>query len=80
MASWRKGTTKQYKSYLERWEVFCRREKIPPHNPGMTKSIEFLGTLFKTGLGYSAINTAWSAVISDYLKLWNTLWEGPSSL
>ena len=64
MAWWRKGTTKQYKSYLERWEEFCRQERISPHSPGMTKGIEFLAALFKTGLGYSAINTARSALSS----------------
>ena len=26
--SWRPGTTKQYKSYLLRWENYCREKKI----------------------------------------------------
>ena len=31
MASWCKGTKKQYMSYLMRWEEYCKREHIAPH-------------------------------------------------
>ena len=64
MASWRKGTKKQYMSYLMRWEEYCKREHIAPHNPGKVKAIEFLRELYEEGLGYSAINTARSALSS----------------
>ena len=62
MASWRTGTTKQYHSYLRRWQEFCSHESIQPHNPGTVKAIELLTELVKSGLGYSAINTARSAL------------------
>ena len=64
MASWRKGTKKQYMSYLARWKEYCERENIAPHNPGKVKDIEFLRELYEAGLGYSAINTARSALSS----------------
>ena len=64
MASWRKGTKKQYMSYLMRWEEYCKREHIAPHNPGKVKAIEFLRELYEEWLGYSAINTARSALSS----------------
>ena len=64
MASWRKGTQKQYKSYLFRWKDYCNREQFSPHNPGLSKALEFLRELFESGVGYSGINTARSALSS----------------
>ena len=64
MASWRKGTQKQYKSYLFRWEDYCNREQISPDNPGLSKALEFLRELFESGVGYSGINTARSFGLS----------------
>ena len=64
MVSWRKGTKKQYIPYLMRWEEYCKREHIAPHNPGKVKAIEFLRELYEEGLGYSTINTARSALSS----------------
>jgi integrase len=64
MASWRKGTQKQYQSYLLRWEEYCNRKNIAPHTPGNTAAIEFLTELYNSGVGYSAINTARSALSS----------------
>lgn len=62
MASWRTGTTKSYKTYLTRWEEFCHKENLNTYNPGKIKAIEFLTELYNSGLGYSAINTARSAL------------------
>ena len=63
MASWHKGTKKQY-VILVRWEGYCKQEHIEPHNSGKVKAIEFLRELYEEGLGYSAINTARSALSS----------------
>jgi hypothetical protein len=52
VASWRKGTQKQYKSYLLRWEEYCNRENVAPHNPGKAYAIEFLRELYDSGVGY----------------------------
>ena len=58
MASWHEGTKKQYMSYLVRWEEYCKREHIEPHNRGKVKAIELLRELYEEGLGYNTINTA----------------------
>ena len=64
MASWRSGTGKQYHSYLERWEKFCSQNAIVENEASVENGIEFLASLYKDGLGYSAINTARSALSS----------------
>ena len=76
MASWRKGTKKQYMSYLMRWEEYCKREHIAPHNPGKVKAIEFLRELYEKGLGYSTINTTKiRVVVCDYTKWGHSIWK-----
>ena len=67
LSSWRLVTIKQYKSYLERWEQFCIVNNVSIFEPGIGKVIEFLTELFHTGIGYSAINTARSALSSIIL-------------
>ena len=62
MASWRPGTTKQYQTYLDRWRNYCHNHNVDVFNPDLKDSIEFLVSLYKEGLGYSAINTARSAL------------------
>ena len=62
MASWRPGTSKQYQSYLNRWKSYCQEHNVDLFNPDLKYPIEFLVSLYKTGLGYSAINTARSAL------------------
>ena len=64
MASWREGTSKQYHTYLGKWNQYCRDKNIDVFQPGVTNGIEFLVSLYKSGLGYSAINTARSALSS----------------
>ena len=64
LASWRPGTLKQYDSYLHRWAKFCHDNEINVYQPRVEQVVEFLTHLFQTGLGYSAINTARSALSS----------------
>ena len=64
MASWRPGTGKQYHSYLERWEKFCAQKAIVVEDASVENGIDFLASLYEDGLGYSAINTARSALSS----------------
>ena len=70
MASWRSGTTKQYQTYLAKWQAFCNEHKLDTFAPGIENAIEFLVSLYNSGLGYSAINTARSA-LSTVLILQN---------
>ncbi len=62
MASWRSGTTKQYQTYLRKWQEYCEEHKLDKFKPGTGNAIEFLVSLYNSGLGYSAINTARSAL------------------
>lgn len=64
MASWREGTSKQYKTYLDRWQSFCDSKNVDVFQPGVGNGVEFLVSLYRSGLGYSAINTARSALSS----------------
>ena len=62
LASWRTGTIKQYRTYLNKWQQYCQEKNLDVFNPGVDNAIEFLSSLFQSGLGYSAINTARSAL------------------
>ena len=64
MASWRTGTTKQYQTYLTKWLSYCSENADDVFRPGINQGVEFLVTLFRSGLGYSAVNTARSALSS----------------
>ncbi|XP_068738595.1 uncharacterized protein [Montipora capricornis] len=67
LQSLRKGTTKQYPSYIKRWTTYCRQKQIDPVSATVPQALDFLVELFETGIGYSGINTARSA-LSSVLK------------
>ena len=62
--SWRSGTRKQYATYLQKWRRYCGSRGIDPICPSVEDGINFLAELYESGIGYSAINTARSAVSS----------------
>ena len=62
MSSWRSGTQKQYKTYLEKWLLFCREREVDYCSPPISDAVEFLMGLYAQGLGYSTLNTARSAL------------------
>ena len=62
--SWRSGTRKQYATYLQKWRCYCSSRGIDPICPSVEDGINFLAELYDSGIGYSAINTARSAVSS----------------
>ena len=64
MSSWRKSTQQQYKGYIERWLKFCTDNRVSPLSPQTSEVIEYLLSLFNSGLGYSCLNTARSALSS----------------
>ena len=70
MASWRKGTKKQYKVYIERWRQFCITRHFNFSSPDVTNVLEFLTQLFQDGGGYSSINTARCA-LSTFIHFGN---------
>ena len=55
-------TKKQYKTYVERWLVFCHERKINHSSPKIGEALQFLMSLYNQGLTYSTINTARSAL------------------
>lgn len=61
--SWRENTRHQYKPYIKKWELYCSKQ-INPVSPTVEQGINFLAELYNTGVGYSAINTARSALSS----------------
>ena len=62
LSSWRPGSKAQYDTYIKRWILFSTERKINPISPPLEQGIEFLTQLYNQGLGYSAINTARSAL------------------
>ena len=64
LQSWREGTQKQYRTYLQRWTTFSSGRDIDPIQPTISEVIDFLTELFDSGLGYSGLNTACCALSS----------------
>ena len=64
MKSWRSSTKKQYDTYLKQWTDFCKQRKRTDHRFSIGLGLEFLQRLHQRGLGYSAINSARSAISS----------------
>ena len=60
--SWRQSTKQQYASYLTRWNKYCVQRQCDPLRPPVDTVLQLLTTLYEEGLGYSAINTARSAL------------------
>ena len=62
LSSWRPSTSKQYDSYLKRWEEYCDRRKINSFYASVNDVMMFLTELYESDIGYSGINTAKSAL------------------
>jgi integrase len=60
--SWRSSTSKQYATYINKWTSYCQLRNLDPDQPKVEDALDFLAELFEQGLGYSAINTARSAL------------------
>ncbi len=48
MASWRRGTQAQHKTYVEKWLAFCSERKINNSCPKISEALEFLTTVAST--------------------------------
>lgn len=51
--SWREGTQKQYRTYLQKWTTFCSRRGVDTIQPSISEVLTFITELFDGGLGYS---------------------------
>ncbi len=61
LSSWRETTKRQYWTYIQKWIVFCDN-RLDPIATDIGEVLQFLTNLFQEGKGYSAINTARSAL------------------
>ncbi|XP_067668322.1 uncharacterized protein [Haliotis asinina] len=65
LQSWRKSTTNQYSTYIRRWIEFSNKREIDTLCPSVSEVLDFLAELYELhNLGYSALNTARSALSS----------------
>jgi hypothetical protein len=71
-ASWRDSTKQQYRNYHQKWLQLCSKKQINPFKANINNVLSFLTDLFKSGLGYSSINTARCA-LSSYFSLDNSV-------
>ena len=60
--SWKSTSAKQYKVYLDKWDVYCHKKNIDPLKRNLIRGLDFLQSLITAGYSYSAINTARSAL------------------
>ena len=59
--------TKRYDNYIGKWKVFCVERGIDPISTFLNHPIEFLSKLFESGVGYSSLGTARSALLSVFI-------------
>ncbi len=64
MAAWRDSRKKQYKTYINKWFLFCSTNNSDPIHPSISTALAFLTSLYEKGLSYSSINIARSALSS----------------
>ena len=85
MSLWHHGGTlplsNTTRTFNTKWNQYCVDKNIDVFQPGVTNGIEFLVSLYKLVLGYSAINTARSAlssilVLEDGVKSGEQMNEG----
>jgi len=65
--SWRDSTKKQYWTYIQRWVHFWVEKHADPMSPSINLILNFLATLFNSGIGYSGLNTARSSLSSFFV-------------
>lgn len=68
LLSWRSGTQKQYKVFLDKWQLYANQWDVDPLHPTLNQVLNFLQELYQQGLSYSSINTARSA-LSSFITL-----------
>ena len=62
MQSWSGKTRGRYQSAMKKWEEYCINKGIASDVTAVENCVNFLASLRESGLGYSAINTARSAM------------------
>jgi hypothetical protein len=67
LQSWRESTRKQYNPYIKRWQLYCSERQIDSISAPIEAGVNCLAELYNTGIGYSALNTARSALSLDVI-------------
>ena len=62
LSSWRKSTQRQYTPYINKWLQYCNSRKMDQLSATIEDGVNFLAELYEKGIGYSALNTARSAL------------------
>ena len=62
MCARRESSTKLYDTYTRRWQVYCNLHHLDFIYASVANGLGFLQTLLNSGLGYSTLNTARSAL------------------
>lgn len=70
MKYWRNNTSKQFETYVQKWISYSESNHCDTWNPDISFVLDFLASLFDSGLGYSAINTT-RLVLSTFLTIDN---------
>ena len=64
--AWTEGSKSTYQNYINKWAEFCKVRNLNQFKSTIQDGADFLVELYETGVGYSVINTARSA-LSAYL-------------
>ena len=74
LAAWKPKTAAKYKSFIDRWKLFCIRGSENCYTPSVNSVLKFLYYLYQNGCYYSGLSSAHSALstivhIEGYSKL-----------
>ena len=69
LASWRSNTRRCYRSALQKWLHFCGTTEANPIRPNVTTVVDFLASVFNSGIGYSSLDTLRSALSAAVLPV-----------
>ena len=65
---WRPATSRKYNIYTSKWVQFCSERNYSPYETIVNQILLFLYDLFKSGVGYSVMNTARSS-LSTFINI-----------
>ena len=61
-AGWSSGTNRAYESAWKKWDSWCSEQQVDPISCPVQPFLEFLASLYQSGMQSRSINTIWSAI------------------
>ena len=61
-AGWSSGTNRAYESAWKKWDSWCSEQQVDPISCPVQPFLEFLASLYQSGMQYRSINTIRSAI------------------